>query len=109
MAFARQAVGCVCWGRLVGALVSGVLVSGALVSGVGAPGAAEAAAGFLSHRAVYDLSLAKSRSNGSVIGASGNLRVTRRPGFALIEVVLRTAIRRAGAARRALIVPFLYV
>ncbi|MCH9014024.1 MAG: DUF1849 family protein, partial [Proteobacteria bacterium] len=44
-----------------------------LVSGVGAPGAAEAAAGFLSHRAVYDLSLAKSRTNGSVTGASGRL------------------------------------
>jgi len=68
MAFARQAVRCVCWGWLVGALVSGVLASG-----VGAPGAAEAAAGFLSHRAVYDLSLAKSRSSGSVIGASGRL------------------------------------
>ena len=68
MAFARQAVRCVCWGWLVGALVSGVLASG-----VGAPGATEAAAGFLSHRAVYDLSLAKSRSSGSVIGASGRL------------------------------------
>ena len=73
MAFARHAVRCVCRGWLVGVLVSGVLVSGALVSGVGVSGAAEAAAGFLPHRAVYDLSLAKSRSKGSVTGASGKL------------------------------------
>ena len=68
MIFARKAVRCVCSGWLVGALVSG-----ALVAGVGESGAAEAAAGFLPHRAVYDLSLAKSRSNGSVTGAAGKL------------------------------------
>ncbi len=68
MAFARTAVRPIALGLLVG-----VLVSGALVSGVGVSGAAEAAAGFLSHRAVYDLSLAKSRSSGSITGASGRL------------------------------------
>ncbi len=68
MAFARIAVRPITLGFLVGALVLG-----ALVLGVGVPGAAEAAAGFLPHRAVYDLSLAKSRSNGAVTGASGRL------------------------------------
>lgn len=68
MAFARTAVRPITLGLLVG-----TLVSGALVSGVGVSGAAEAAAGFLPHRAVYDLSMAKSRSSGSVTGASGRL------------------------------------
>ncbi len=68
MAFARIAVRPITLGLLVG-----TLVSGALVSGVGVSGAAEAAAGFLPHRAVYDLSMAKSRSIGSVTGASGRL------------------------------------
>ncbi len=73
MAFTRKAVRCVGWGWLVGVLVSGAPVLGALVLGVGASGAAEAATGFLPHRAVYDLSLAKFRSNGSVTSAEGKL------------------------------------
>ncbi len=49
------------------------LIAAVLVAGAGPWRAAEAATGFLPHRAVYDLSLAKSRSNGSVTGAEGKL------------------------------------
>ena len=63
MTFARRAVRPITLG----------LLAAALVAGAEAWRPALAAPGFLPHRAVYDLSLAKSRSNGSVTGASGKL------------------------------------
>ena len=68
MTFARRAVRPITLGLIAAGLIAAVLVAGA-----GPWRAAEAATGFLPHRAVYDLSMAKSRSNGSVIGASGRL------------------------------------
>jgi hypothetical protein len=49
-----------------------VLVLAVLAAGPGSWRAAEAA-GFLPHRAVYDLSLAKSRNNGAMVQADGKL------------------------------------
>ncbi len=63
MTFARRAVRPITLG----------LLAAVLVAGAGPWHPAQAAPGFLSHRAVYDLSLAKSRSNSSVAQAHGKL------------------------------------
>ncbi len=63
MTFARRAVRPITLG----------LLAAVLVAGAGPWRPAQAAPGFLPHRAVYDLSLAKSRSNGSVVQAHGKL------------------------------------
>ena len=63
MCFARTAIHTLCWGLLV------VI----LLWGAGVRGTAEAAPSFLPHRAVYDLSLGRSRGDGSITRAEGKL------------------------------------
>jgi hypothetical protein len=71
-----------------------IVVLGALAAGPGGARAADAV-GFLPHRAVYDLSLAKSRNNGAMIRAMGKLEFEWADACTGWTVSQRTRVRMA--------------
>jgi len=89
MRFAFLPSGCVCL----------IVVLAALAAGPGGGRAAEAA-GFQSHRAVYDLSLAKSRNNGAMVRAEGKLEFEWADACTGWTVSQRTRVRMATSGGR---------
>jgi hypothetical protein len=88
------------FGRFVGGRGCLVLVLATIAAGPGGGRAAEAA-GFLPHRAVYDLSLAKSRNNGAVARAAGKLEFEWADVCTGWTVSQRTRVRMATSEGRA--------